>query len=64
MIYHPLVVPDKYTCRLIIDENGNNTWDTGDLKKKILPEYIMYYDGVIEIKPNWDMEETWVVNLK
>ena len=64
VIYHPLVVPDKYTCRLIIDENGNNTWDTGDLKKKILPEYIMYYDGVIEIKPNWDMEETWVVNLK
>ena len=63
VIYHELAVTGKYQLRLIIDENGNNDWDTGDLDKEILPETLVYYDGVIEIRPNWDMEETWVVHF-
>jgi len=64
VIYHELAVPGKYQLRLIIDENGNNQWDTGELDKRIQPETLVYYNGVIEIRPNWDMEETWVVNFK
>lgn len=62
-IYHELAVPGKYQLRLIIDKNGNGEWDTGELAKETQPETLVYYDGVIEIRPNWDMEETWVVTF-
>lgn len=64
VIYHELALPGKYQMRLIIDENGNEKWDTGDLEKMLLPEHIVYYNGLIEIRPNWDVEETWVVSFK
>jgi hypothetical protein len=64
VIQHPLAVPGKFKLRLILDRNGNKKWDTGNLKKKLQPEEIIYYNGVIEIRPNWDMEETWNVKLK
>ena len=63
-IYHELAVPGKYQMRLIIDENGNDKWDTGELENEIQAETIVYYNGVVEIRPNWDMEETWVVTFK
>ena len=63
-IYHKLALPGKYQMRLVIDENGNDKWDTGDLEKEILPEHIVYYNGMIEIRPNWDVEETWLVSFK
>jgi hypothetical protein len=64
VIYHKLAKTGKYKIRLILDDNGNNKWDTGDLEKLIQPEIIVYYDGIIEIRPNWDMEEVWNVELK
>jgi hypothetical protein len=63
--YHQaLFVPGKYGVRLTLDENGNKKWDTGSLQKRTLPEQTIYYNGTIEIRPNWDMEETWNVNLE
>jgi hypothetical protein len=64
VIYHKLAIPGKYKLRLILDANGNQKWDTGDLEKLIQPEELIYYNGIIEIRPNWDMEEIWNVDLK
>ena len=64
VIYHKLAIPGKYKLRLILDANGNGKWDTGDVEKLIQPEELVYYNGVIEIRPNWDMEEIWNVELK
>lgn len=63
-IYHELAVPGTYKFRLILDRNGNKKWDTGNLDTQSQPEEIVYYSGSIEIRANWDMEETWKVDLK
>ena len=63
VIFHDLAIPGKYKVRLILDENNNKKWDTGNLEKQIQPEQIIYYDGIIEIRSNWDMEETWNVEI-
>lgn len=62
-IYEPLFVPGKFQIRLTLDTNGNKIWDTGNLMKKTLPERTIYYNGTVEIRPNWDMEETWNITL-
>jgi uncharacterized protein (DUF2141 family) len=48
--------PGKYYARLILDENGNFTWDTGNYAEKRQPEYVYYYPKVIEIMKNWQIE--------
>jgi hypothetical protein len=63
-IYHELAVPGKYKFRLILDKNGNGKWDSGDYVSKRQPEEVINYLGTIDIRANWDMEETWEVELK
>jgi hypothetical protein len=63
-VYHELAIPGTYKFRLILDRNGNNKWDTGDLSKGIQPEEMVYYSGTVDIRANWDMEETWKVDIK
>ncbi|MDR0536508.1 MAG: Ig-like domain-containing protein [Tannerellaceae bacterium] len=53
------ILPGKYAVRLVIDENGNNIWDTGNYSQKQQPEAVYYYTKIIEIKPNWEIEENW-----
>lgn len=64
VISHDLAIPGKYKVRLILDENNNKKWDTGNLIDQTQPEQIIYYDGIVEIRSNWDMEETWNVQIK
>ncbi len=64
VIFHELAVPGTYKFRMILDENNNGKWDTGDLDQEIQPEKIVYYKGTIDIRANWDMEETWEVDFK
>ncbi|SEM84475.1 Ig-like domain-containing protein [bacterium A37T11] len=47
----------KYLVRIIYDVNKNGIWDTGDLKKKLQPEKLWYFEKVITIRPNWEQEE-------
>lgn len=53
--------PDKYYARIIMDENGNGIWDTGNYAEKRQPERVYYYPKVLEILINWDSEEDWYV---
>lgn len=52
----------KYTVRLIEDTNGNKQWDTGNFLKKIQPEQVIYYWKEIDLRANWDMNETFNTN--
>lgn len=63
-VHEPLFVPGKFQIRLTLDENGNKIWDTGSILKKILPEKTIYFSGTVEVRPNWDMEETWNITLE
>ena len=49
----------KYSVRLIEDSNGNRKWDTGNYLEKIQPEKIIYYWKEIDLRANWDMNETF-----
>lgn len=51
--------PGKYNLRIIEDRNKNKEWDTGDFKKRIQPEKIIYYPKVVELRANWEVEEIW-----
>ncbi len=51
--------PGKYKIKAIHDRNNNYRWDTGNYKLHIQPEEVIYYQKVVEIRANWDVEETW-----
>ncbi len=53
--------PAKYKIRLIKDINENGKWDTGNYLKKIQPEEIIYMEGEIELRANWDQNETFII---
>ncbi|MDR3141817.1 MAG: Ig-like domain-containing protein [Tannerellaceae bacterium] len=51
--------PDKYYARLILDENANYIWDTGNYAEKRQPETVIYCPNPFVIMKNWQIEETW-----
>ena len=46
-------------ARIIFDSNGNQKWDTGNYLKKIKPEKVSYYPTLIEMRANWEGNETF-----
>jgi hypothetical protein len=51
--------PGKYGLRLLLDENGNQEWDSGSYADKRQPEKRMFYPEEIEIRSNWELEIDW-----
>ncbi|RIV34782.1 hypothetical protein D2V08_05225 [Flagellimonas lutimaris] len=54
--------PGNYIARVVLDGNGNGKMDTGNYLEKIQPEKVSYYPGVIEIRANWEKEETFILS--
>ena len=53
------VLPSKYYARIVLDRNGNGKYDTGNYDARLQPEETYYYPSAINLKKNWDMEQTW-----
>jgi len=53
--------PKEYSLRVIVDDNKNNKWDTGDFLNKIQPERIIYLPQKIELRANWTVNESIVI---
>lgn len=51
----------SYTIRAIVDKNNNKIWDTGNVLKKTQPERIIYFDKKIELRANWEFNETLII---
>ena len=51
------LLPGKKTIRVLIDENGNGSWDDGDFEKRILPEPVVHLKRKLELKANWEFED-------
>ena len=49
----------KYYLRIIVDENNNGRWDTGNYDEGQQPEDVYYYPEEIECKAKWDVTRTW-----
>lgn len=56
------VNPAKYFARIIIDENDNFEWDTGDYETKRQPENVYYYPSAFDVRANWEEMVTFAVD--
>jgi len=56
-VYFDAILPRIYTLRVIIDENGNGMWDTGNILEQKQPEEVIYYPKGIDVRANWDVEQ-------
>ncbi len=54
--------PVKYGFKVIFDENGNGKWDVGEYSNKKQAERVEYFDKLIEVRANWEIEEEWNIN--
>lgn len=54
--------PGMYRIRVIHDSNKNGKWDTGSYLEKRLPEKISYFPELIELRANWEIEQTFILN--
>ena len=50
--------PGKYYARLFVDSNDNGVYDIG-IVDSIQPEETAYFPKRINLKKNWDVEQTW-----
>ena len=58
-ITYDYLYPQKYILKLIVDSNGNGKWDTGNYLKKLQPEKVIYYPQIINIRSNWEIDNSW-----
>ena len=54
--------PGQYNIRVIFDDNGNGKWDTGSYLLKIQPEKVSYYPDAIDVRANWELEQTFIIS--
>jgi len=55
--------PAKYKLKAILDLDANQVWSPGNFKKKVIPEKVIFYDNVLEVRANWDidLDEPWKI---
>ena len=55
--------PGKYKLKAILDLDANGEWSPGNFSKRLQPEKIVFYDGVLEVRANWDidLDEPWKI---
>lgn len=57
----PYMEPGRYKARLLEDVDGNGEWSPGNWLARKQPERMFFYDEVITLKANWDVESVWRV---
>ncbi len=58
------LMPDEYKIKLLLDENNNKIWDSGNYYQHLQPEKIIYYEKPLTVRANWEMEIQWNVRGK
>ncbi len=51
----------KYTLKLLLDENEDGKWNTGDFFLGIQPEKTYIFEKEIEARALWDIKEQWEI---
>lgn len=51
----------EYYFKILIDENENEHWDTGDFFNKKQPEKAVVYPAVLNVRAMWDLDEVWIL---
>ncbi len=57
--------PGKYYARVILDENNNGKWDTGNYYTGTQPEIVCYYSNAFDVRAKWSIEldDAWVIDM-
>ena len=58
-----LLDPAKFTLRAIYDTNKNNQYDPGSYLEKKYAEEVIYFSGEIDVRSNWDVEQTFDLSI-
>lgn len=58
-IKYKYLLPGDYKMKLIIDNNNNQKWNTGNYIKGLQPEKVIYYEKELIIKANWENDINW-----
>jgi hypothetical protein len=53
--------PGEVFARVIIDENGDGEWTTGNFEEGIQPEQVFYLPRSLTFRANSDHDESWDV---
>lgn len=49
----------NFRLRLVLDENRNGKWDTGNYLRSIQPEKVVVYPEMVQTRLNWEVEIIW-----
>lgn len=52
------LVPDKFTIRIIYDDNKNKMYDSGNFLNKTYAEEVFYYQTAVDVRTNWDVDQS------
>jgi hypothetical protein len=53
--------PGQYKLKVVFDKNNNGHWDSGHYLKMVQPEQVTWFTKNIEVRGNWQLEETWTL---
>lgn len=55
--------PGKYQLKATLDMDANGEWSPGNFARKLQPEKIVFYNGTLEVRANWDidLDEPWKI---
>lgn len=51
--------PGKYYMRITLDYDGDGKWSPGNYEENRDPDETFYYPKVLNIKKNWDYNQSW-----
>lgn len=60
-VFYEYLHPKKYKLKIIVDENSNGKWDTGNYLQHTQAEKVIYNSELINVRSNWDLELDWKV---
>ncbi len=57
----PNLKPNKYSFKIIEDQNNDGKWTPGRYLKLRQPEIVKFYKETIQLRQNWEMESEWIL---
>ncbi len=62
--YFEHITPGTYYARMVLDVNGNQSWDTGNYKEGVTPEWVYYFPKSMKLRANWEVDEDWDIKAE
>jgi len=63
-IIFDLLEPNKYTIRIIYDDNHDKLWTPGNFMEQRQSEDVIYFPKEVDVRANWDVEQPFDLSAK